>query len=209
MRSTDSLCRTLVLEWRQWRVTGVGAAITSTWNLLDVGSLLLFLPITGLTLAVTPLNPSVDSAGQCYAALLVMCAVNSVLLWGRMLHYLRAFQATGPLVRMIMEIVKDIKVCGCVGVCVVRPTVITGLSHAVCYGAHTSTRWLLQFQGKVQKVLLTHFCRTCCNVVANTVCICCRTKSTKHHANMTSKDTVPLCKDMAPINNNHACVEWP
>lgn len=116
MRFADPLCRTLVLEWRQWRVTGVGAAITSTWNLLDVGSLLLFLPITGLTLAVTPLNPSADSAGQCYAALLVMCAVNSVLLWGRMLHYLRAFQATGPLVRMITEIVKDIKVCGCEGV---------------------------------------------------------------------------------------------
>jgi cytochrome b subunit of formate dehydrogenase len=104
------------MEVRQWRTIGVKRAVASTWNLLDLGSLLLFGAIIVITIAITPLNTSDSSARNCFMALLIMCAMDSVMMWSRMLHYLRAFQTTGPLVRMIMEIIKDMKVrCGRLG----------------------------------------------------------------------------------------------
>jgi hypothetical protein len=46
---------------------------------------------------------------ELYLALLSMCAIDSVLLWSRVVHYACAFHLTGPMVRMVIEIVKDMK----------------------------------------------------------------------------------------------------
>jgi hypothetical protein len=40
---------------------------------------------------------------------MVVCAINSVLLWSRLLHYMCAFSTTGPLVSMLLQICKEIR----------------------------------------------------------------------------------------------------
>jgi hypothetical protein len=42
-------------------------------------------------------------------AFMVLAATENILLWSRVLHYMCAFKSTGPMVRMIIEIMKDMR----------------------------------------------------------------------------------------------------
>ena len=96
-------------EVRQWQSLGISSALSSGWNLIDISSSLLFIAIVVLTAVGSPASPHQFIPPELYYALLSMCAIDSVLLWSRVLHYACAFHATGPMVRMVIEIIKDMK----------------------------------------------------------------------------------------------------
>jgi hypothetical protein len=100
--------------------------MSSLWNVIDACCYLCFALSTCLFIALaawgSPAAAPEDvlalsisqtaataTAPTCFATLMVVCAVNSVLLWSRLLHYMCAFSTTGPLVSMLLQICKEIR----------------------------------------------------------------------------------------------------
>merc|ERR1719199_1730567 len=77
--------------------------ISSGWNLLNLFSYSTLIALIALELATEHSTRSRDLA-----------AVITPLMWFQTFSYLRGFRGTGALVRMIIEIILDIKYFGCV-----------------------------------------------------------------------------------------------
>ncbi|KXZ46867.1 hypothetical protein GPECTOR_40g601 [Gonium pectorale] len=79
------------------------------FDLLDIISFMLLGAIVPLYL-VCSCNPERDSATQdrLVSALVTTAAIESTMVWARVLYFMLAYQATGPLVRMIVHIIRDI-----------------------------------------------------------------------------------------------------
>jgi hypothetical protein len=113
-----------VLQWRA--AANLWSALSSLWNVIDACCYLCFALSTCLFIALaawgSPAAASEDAlalgvwqiaatstACNCFATMMAVCAVNSVLLWSRLLHYMCAFSTTGPLVSMLLQICKEIR----------------------------------------------------------------------------------------------------
>lgn len=101
----------IVHEVLQWRHAGFASSVRDVWNIMDVLSFVLIATINPLFLAAMGSFGTVSAAHarQMDSALIIITALESILLWSRVLYFLLAYQATGPLVRMILQIFRDIR----------------------------------------------------------------------------------------------------
>ena len=84
-------------EARQVHVLGLGDYVGSPWNICDVAATLCV--SVGLISFASGHGGFVQSWG----------AVGVLVLWLGLLDYFRAFESTGPLIRMIFQILSDIR----------------------------------------------------------------------------------------------------
>ena len=98
----------IILEVRQFIHKGVLASLQDIWNIMDVASFILIIAINPLfAIAVDLFSVSIHEDTD--TALVIISSIESVLVWSRVLYFLLAYQATGPLVRMILQVFRDIK----------------------------------------------------------------------------------------------------
>lgn len=106
----------IIKKFRILAYTTMIAPFTSTWNAVDV--CLLITGIAGLIIRIIMLKDIVLS--RC------LLAVSSILIWFKILYFMRPIPETGPLVSMTMQIIKDIRVFIIVLFCV-----MTGFAQAL------------------------------------------------------------------------------
>lgn len=91
--------------WRENSWKGISHWASSGWNWLDIASsaiLVMFIPILVVLMAF-------NSSMRASELLLICIAVESMLLWWKLLHTILPFRCTGALVISVTEIMKDVK----------------------------------------------------------------------------------------------------
>ncbi|CAD7704848.1 unnamed protein product [Ostreobium quekettii] len=93
--------RTYVREGREHGFNGLGCWALSKWNALEIGSSIM----VAFVLPAMQLTANTEERQQWQSVLVAMTAIT---VWWKLLYFATPFKATGPLVIVIFEVIKDI-----------------------------------------------------------------------------------------------------